>query len=485
MSGMDAFVGMYNAAANKKRGQRQDAQEDIKIQELVRKARREEMDSGYGSNPDTGKIDFDPNYYTPDTPSYQRGTREAALKAQGSPRSVVAGAPLSVEQAFAIRGETLPTQLQGVKDMPFDHRYNSLFPAKAKLQETAPIEMLNDPQAFAKNNPNYRVPAPFAGSFRRPIPGDAPTFPEQQAEWAAAMGVSPSAAKGLTMRQYTSGMSAVNAQRAAGDRQGRALEQSSAQFGERMNYDKDKDLNNRVQAFQDDYKKTNIPAMLPAFRNLDKLTGILTKDKTNTAKLPGYGTNAISAIPLVGQALGNLAAKRYGGQAERQVLMSLLNTQIRDRSGQAVTKYEEGRNLLEAGMAPGGNEEDVTRGVRMMYESMLENDRSVRAGYDPAVVDTYVGRGGLAPLGPMTEQLDKKKNPSDVRGENARTQGGRKSAYMDPDIQAAIRNPKDPAARAAADQKLDRIRPNAGSVIDGYKFKGGDPGDQKNWVKVK
>lgn len=476
MSGMDAFVGMYNAAANKKRGQRQDAQEDIKIQELVRKARREEMDSGYGSNPDTGKIDFDPNYYTPDTPSYQRGTREAALKAQGSPRSVVAGAPLSVEQAFAIRGETLPTQLQGVKDMPFDHRYNSLFPAKAKLQETAPIEMLNDPQAFAKNNPNYRVPAPFAGSFRRPSPGDAPISPEQQAEWAAAMGVSPSAAKGLTMRPYASGMSAVNAQRAAGDRQGRALEQSSTQFGERMTYDKEKDLNNRVQAFRDDYAKTGIPTMMPKFKKLDQLTGVLSSDKPKLDKFPGYGTNALRSLPVIGNSAAAIAAKSYGGEEQNQILQSLLNADIRQLSGQAVTKYEEGRTLVTAGMGAGGNERDVVRGVRLMYEAMQGADRDARAGYTPDVVAEYERRGGVTGM---------KLNPSEERARNARTQGGRKSAYMDPDIQAAIRNPKDPAARAAADQKLDRIRPNAGSVIDGYKFKGGDPGDQKNWVKVK
>lgn len=484
---MSDFAAAFAAAANKQHMRRSDAQEDEKIKLLVRKATRDELTDGFADNVD-GKVDFDPNYYTPGTPSYQRGDRASALKAMEHPSAVGVRSPLTIKQVFETRGEDLPASFAGHENDPFDPKYISAFPTKAKEQPQMSAQDIID---FQRGNPrkDLQVPAPFAGIARQATsPGSQMADADQQAAYEQMMGLPQGAAKNFTRQQISSGFSNVSGQRAAGDRQGKALSQSADLHAQDMDFNKEKDLNTRVQAFRDDYAKTGIPQMLPKFKRLDELTGVLSKEKPNLAKFPGYGTNALRAIPLVGSAAATMASKTYGGEEQGQILQALLNADIRQLSGQAVTKYEEGRVLVTAGMGLGGNEADVARGIRLMYEAMQGADQDVRAGYPAEVPAEYERRGGGGKLGLRPS------NPSDLRA-----QGGKRNAYMDPAIQAAIKNPEsmDPATEKAANAKLKQIKdsatggkktpagPKVGDVIDGHRFKGGSPGEQKNWEKVK
>lgn len=169
-----------------------------------------------------------------------------------------------------------------------------------------------------------------------------------------------------------------------------------------------------LERFQKSYANTGILDAIAPLEILEKETGVISGN-INRNKLPGQGTNALRAVPLVGNALATGAAKSYGGEAAQQALQSLLNVKIRTTSGQAVTKYEEGRVLVEAGMGPGGNEDDVARGVRLMVQGLKEAGQSVKAAFPPEVINTYTEQGGPLPelaFGTIKPSGGKSKKPN-------------------------------------------------------------------------
>ena len=132
--------------------------------------------------------------------------------------------------------------------------------------------------------------------------------------------------------------------------------------------------------------------------------------------------------------------------------------------------------------------------MKMMYEAMQGSDRDARAGYTPDVTSRYVEQGGLSgvDLAPR-----KKKNASAARAESAKRLGMGKNTEA---ILEGIDDPKNPsknrAAQAAHKKAAPRLYqgekkaeaptgPKAGDVVDGYRFKGGNAGDEKSWEKVK
>ena len=330
---VDAFL-----AARKLRDDRINDERNYGIN--LSKSRREGGEKGF-----TEEGTVDETFFTPDTPSYKRATRAAELEQMGkTTRMVLPSNQPSYRQVFAARGMALPKEFEDIADSPMDHRYINALPSPLKPTESM---SLGDIQGVVSGHgdPKTRVPAPFAG-LARPVNSsnrDQLLTPEQQAQYEQMTGVAPGTAKGMTVGMLSSTVSNVRGQQAAGDRQGKALTQSANQFGQRMDFDQEKDLQSRVQAFRDDYAKTGIPTMLPKFQKLNELTGMLTDEKPDLSKTPGYGTNALRSLPLAGNILAGVAAKQYGGEEVNQTLQNLLNSEIRSNSGQAVTKYEEGR----------------------------------------------------------------------------------------------------------------------------------------------
>lgn len=157
-------------------------------------------------------------------------------------------------------------------------------------------------------------------------------------------------------------------------------------------------LDRSVERFQKAYSGTGVLDALPFLQALERETGVVTGINVDKKKLPGAATNVVRSIPLIGNSAALAMAKSYKGGAAAQALQGLLNAQIKNLSGAAVSSYEQGRNLVQAGMAPGGNEEDVARGIQMMLAGLKEADTSVRAGFDPQVISTYESRGGQVPV---------------------------------------------------------------------------------------
>lgn len=173
--------------------------------------------------------DVDQGYYNPESPSYKRAEQYAKFHAASSAKASPTVNPLTFGQVFAARGEALPEYLKPFENSAFDHRYAGILGKKA---EEAPLEMINDPKAFAQSHPNAMVKAPFAGAVKpsSPKPGDTPMTPEQQAAYETMMGLPKGAASNLTRQNFASGVSNVSGQRAAGERQGKAI----AATGERQ-----------------------------------------------------------------------------------------------------------------------------------------------------------------------------------------------------------------------------------------------------------
>lgn len=404
-----------------------------------------------------GGIRVQQGFLDPESDIYRAGNRRSELKALESPKATATASPLSIRQAHSIRGLPLPKDLEAVADQPFDHRYINLFNSGAK---TTPTMRAKDLYAMQGRplpegvDPEMEISSSFIGALSRPnaqtvkgktlqglisgnidpneeIPTSVASLAapkkttnsqqlataEQRATYEKLLGLPAGSAEGFTVGQIGAGLSTFRAQQAAGDRQAKALGQSARQFDEKMDFESKKDLESRLEKFRDDYAKTGIPTALPIFEKLDKLTGIVSGEKPNLSKLPGVTTNTLRSLPLIGNAAGSIAAKRYGGGEEYQLLQKLLNADIRNLSGQAVTKYEEGRTLVASGMGPGANEKDVVRGVRLMYDALKGADQDVRAAYPVEVVEVYESRGGNKRLG--SSAPNSSMNPSEKRAQDA------------------------------------------------------------------
>jgi len=177
-----------------------------------------------------------------------------------------------------------------------------------------------------------------------------------------------------------------------------------------------------VERYKKSIDDTGVMAALPFLQQIERETGVVTGTNASKEKLPGVGTNLARAVPFFGNELSMAIAKSYKGGATSQALQGLLNAQIRTQSGQAVTKYEEGRNLVQQGMAAGGSEEDVARGIQLMVEGFREALGSVNTAYPPEVVELYQSRGGFkgvdqALAGQRKEKKESK--PQEKRKESA------------------------------------------------------------------
>lgn len=141
-----------------------------------------------------------------------------------------------------------------------------------------------------------------------------------------------------------------------------------------------------------------------------------------TKDLPGV------SIPL----LGRVSAYSNDAQNLESAAGKVFNTVLKDRSGAAVSNSEMERLKTEFGQGKYNTEPQLV-GALQRYKRAVETELQNRqAGFRPEIVETYADRGG----------------------------------------------------RTLKAKPSDPIAPKSGKVVDGYRFKGGDPGDQNNWEKI-
>jgi hypothetical protein len=101
-------------------------------------------------------------------------------------------------------------------------------------------------------------------------------------------------------------------------------------------------------------------------------------------------TKAMNLLPSAG--IQSYVASTFKGEdaaKEFQTLQKLANTVLKAESGTAVSKYEEGRQLVARGMSAGGSPELVKNGLQMMRDGLREAHSNIRGGYSKEVRDAY------------------------------------------------------------------------------------------------
>lgn len=119
----------------------------------------------------------------------------------------------------------------------------------------------------------------------------------------------------------------------------------------------------------------------------------------------------MNMIPTAG--LQSAAANFFKGPeagAEFQALQNLTNMQIKEMSGTAVNKMEEGRQLVSRGMSAGGNPELVKKGVALIQEANDEHLRNIQGSFPEKVRQAYASNRGIkdfSEMGPDKEAMAK------------------------------------------------------------------------------
>jgi len=159
--------------------------------------------------------------------------------------------------------------------------------------------------------------------------------------------------------------------------------------------------------------------------------------------------------------------------------------QVRPNGTAAPVTTEDGAPLVRPGQAPRVAGPRATAeprvGARQQQEQML-----IRAGVEPQEAARIAGGaqasantiasvyGGLARSGASQAEID---SAMEVFGSNwRRALGGAPSAPIGQSGMQA--EPPPPAARPAPRM------PQPGEIIEGFRFRGGNPGDQRNWEPV-
>lgn len=178
-----------------------------------------------------------------------------------------------------------------------------------------------------------------------------------------------------------------------------------------------------VTKFSNTLQKEGIPELETAVSGAEGAMGRYKK-----GEVPGIGAvkNALPAFMMSDE-----------GKDVRQALAQVRNIVLSARSGAAVTDQELRRLVEEIGTGAGMTEDDIRKGLTKIRTRIDSIKTNAAAGVNDEVLKTYKDRGGIA-----------------INRGNA---------------EAPTAPPKGPAA---------------GTVQDGYRFKGGNPADPKSWEKV-
>lgn len=200
---------------------------------------------------------------------------------------------------------------------------------------------------------------------------------------------------------------------------------------------KENTLTQRVNKFSGEIEKTGIAAFESGLSTAEaKIAELLAKNKD----LPGYG-------PLYSLRPDFLTNK--DGVELRQLIQTLANTVLKERSGAAVTSQELTRVMKELGQGKLTTEKQLMDGLANLRRAFDEQKRNTVAGVDDDTLNRYFENGGMK-------------------------------------FERGAQPPKSGSATPSGTPGKS-LRPKQGEIRDGYRWKGGDtgnPNDPKNWEKA-
>ena len=184
----------------------------------------------------------------------------------------------------------------------------------------------------------------------------------------------------------------------------------------------------RLKDIRSSVEKSKVASSLSSLKlTEDKMDELLSK----TGNIPGFGTGAFLPDILVGST----------GREVRQLVQTLTNITLKDRSGAAVTTPEFERLKKELGTALGKTDQDLIKGLinfRKQFNSIVG---TALAGTDEQDLNRYFETGG-SDIKPRTSPLEKY------------LPGATKQAQPQPKITYA----KDAAMYKMVDGKLQKVQ---------------------------
>lgn len=168
-------------------------------------------------------------------------------------------------------------------------------------------------------------------------------------------------------------------------------------MAERMDARNDRDLVHLGERLD----KSNIPSQMSALANLEQGTasegkGGILKDADYAVKSAGPIANAMPQwAKNIGESVGLMPE---GASKEATLIQRLVNADIKNLSGSAVSTYEMGRQNVEKGTSIGGDPNLVKIGIKQMQDALQSGVANIKSSSRPEVVDTFQRQGGKLSL---------------------------------------------------------------------------------------
>lgn len=185
------------------------------------------------------------------------------------------------------------------------------------------------------------------------------------------------------------------------------------------------DLERKVNKFSGELEKTNIPVFEQMLADTENKVKQLASESSD---IPGFG-------PLDSLRPDFLTSDK--GKELRQLVQSLANVIIKDRSGAAVSNQEMQRLVRELGTGKLSTEKQLLDALTNIRRHFNETKRNVVAGVDDDTLNEYANNGGM-------------------------------------------RFERGPGAKPS-DNSTKATPPKAGEIRNGFRFKGGNPNDKNSW----
>lgn len=152
--------------------------------------------------------------------------------------------------------------------------------------------------------------------------------------------------------------------------------------------------------------KADLPVALAAAANLERGTaaggkgGILTNPDYEV-KSAGPIANAVRGLPG-GQGMLNIGERvglmPKGSGEELALAQRMMNMDIKNLSGSAVSAAEQGRQNIEKGLTAGGDPNLVKLGMKQMKDAFEAEGRNIEASTRPEIMSKFRSQGGITSL---------------------------------------------------------------------------------------
>lgn len=154
--------------------------------------------------------------------------------------------------------------------------------------------------------------------------------------------------------------------------------------------------------------KAELPISIAAAANLERGTadaksgqGGMITNPNYEVKSAGPIANLIRGVPG-GQGMLNIGEKvglmPKGSGNEMALAQRLMNMDIKNLSGTAVSAAEQGRQNIEKGLTAGGSPDLVKVGIKQMVDAFEAEGKNIESSTRPQVMDTFKKQGGVTSL---------------------------------------------------------------------------------------